>query len=274
MTRSLAVALNALGLYAIALVLAAAFAAQLLLGELPCPLCLLQRIQFALLAIGPILNVRFGPRPSHYAASLLVAAAGAAFAMRQILLHIMPGDPGYGSALLGYHYYTWAFIGFAVAIVATAIMLLFDRQFEDDGGTPAGRGQRVCAYRGVAGDRTHCRECDFNLARMRVGRLPRRSGRLRAAQGHALEFVDKDIQGPADATTGRSLRRCRRRPTSARRIARREYGRRDTPLPSCRQHVKLHAGRRWRRCHDRVRKQCAPCDRPHMARPHHGRQSR
>ncbi len=136
MTRSLAVALNALGLYAIALVLAAAFAAQLLLGELPCPLCLLQRIQFALLAIGPILNVRFGPRPSHYAASLLVAAGGAAFAMRQILLHIMPGDPGYGSALLGYHYYTWAFIGFAVAILATAVMLLFDRQFENDGGTP------------------------------------------------------------------------------------------------------------------------------------------
>ena len=63
------------------------------------------------------------------------AAAGAAFAMRQILLHIMPGDPGYGSALLGYHYYTWAFIGFAVAIIATAVMLLFDRQFEDDGAT-------------------------------------------------------------------------------------------------------------------------------------------
>jgi disulfide bond formation protein DsbB len=136
MTRSLAVALNAVGLYAVALVLATAFAAQLLLGELPCPLCLLQRIQFALLAIGPVLNIRFGPRPSHYAASLLVAAAGAAFAMRQILLHIMPGDPGYGSAVLGYHYYTWAFIGFAVAIVATAVMLLFDRQFADDGSTP------------------------------------------------------------------------------------------------------------------------------------------
>src|SRR6187455_882415 len=130
MSRSFAKTLNVIGLYAIAAVLAAAFAAQLLLNELPCPLCLLQRIQFAMLAVGPILNVRFGPRPSHYALSLLTAVAGAAFAMRQVLLHIMPGDPGYGSALLGYHYYTWAFIGFAVAIVLLAAILLFDRQFE------------------------------------------------------------------------------------------------------------------------------------------------
>src|SRR5262247_3118237 len=113
---------NALGLYAVALVLAVAFAAQLWLKELPCPLCLLQRIQFAMLAIGPILNIRFGPRPSHYAVSLLAAVAGAAFAMRQILLHIMPGDPGYGSALFGYHYYTWAFIGFAITIIALSVV--------------------------------------------------------------------------------------------------------------------------------------------------------
>ena len=52
------------------------------------------------------------------------------FPARQVLLHIMPGDAGYGSALLGYHYYTWAFIGFAVAIVLIAAMLLFDRQFD------------------------------------------------------------------------------------------------------------------------------------------------
>jgi len=136
MTRSYAITLNALGLYSIALVLVIAFAAQLLLSELPCPLCLLQRIQFAMLAVGPILNVRFGPRPSHYGISLLVAIAGAGFAARQILLHIMPGDPGYGSALLGYHYYTWAFIGFSAAILLLAVMLLFDRQFAMDEKAP------------------------------------------------------------------------------------------------------------------------------------------
>lgn len=132
MTRSLAITLNALSLYAVALVLTAAFGAQLVLHELPCPLCLLQRIQFAALAIGPILNIRFGPRPSHYALSLLAAAAGAAFSTRQVLLHIMPGDSGYGTALFGYHYYTLALIGFAVAIVLLAAILLFDRQFEED----------------------------------------------------------------------------------------------------------------------------------------------
>jgi disulfide bond formation protein DsbB len=141
MTRAFAVTLNALSLYALALLLSAAFAAQLLLHELPCPLCLLQRIQFTMLAIGPILNIRYGPRPSHYALSLLAAATGAAFSTRQILLHILPGDTGYGTALFGYHYYTLALIGFAAAIVLLAVILLSDRQFEPDGAAePAAPG--------------------------------------------------------------------------------------------------------------------------------------
>src|SRR3984893_18789183 len=142
MTQTRAIILNALSLYALALLLAAAFTAQLLLGELPCPLCLLQRIMFATLAVGPILNIRFGPRPSHYAMSLLAAVAGAVVSTRQVLLHIMPGDAGYGSALLGYHYYTWALIGFIAAIVLLAAILLFDRQVTDAG-----------AEQWVAGDR-------------------------------------------------------------------------------------------------------------------------
>ena len=132
MNRSIGVTVNALGLCGIALVLVAAFAGQILLGELPCPLCLLQRVLFAMLAIGPILNIRFGPHPSHYALSLFAAVVGATVSARQILLHIMPRDPGYGSALLGYHYYTWAFIAFAAAIVLIAIVLMFDDWLRDD----------------------------------------------------------------------------------------------------------------------------------------------
>src|ERR1700730_8234983 len=138
MNQTRAVTLNALSLYAVALVLAAAFAAQFMLHELPCPLCLLQRILFATLAVGPILNIRFGPRPSHYAMSLLAAAAGAVASTRQVLLHILPGDAGYGSALLGFHYYSWALIGFCAAIVLLAAILLVDRQFAGDGAALAG----------------------------------------------------------------------------------------------------------------------------------------
>jgi len=187
MTRSLALTLNAFGLYAVALVLAVAFAAQLLLDELPCPLCLLQRIQFAMLAVGPILNVRFGPRPSHYAVSLLAAIAGAAFAARQVLLHIMPGDAGYGSALLGYHYYSWAFIGFAVAIIALAAVLLFDEQFRDDGKPRARR--RVRARGRVAGDRAHRAERGFDALGMRLRRVSGQPAGLRTPQTRAVRLA-------------------------------------------------------------------------------------
>src|SRR5215467_12640908 len=131
MTRSLAVTLNALGLYAIALVLLVAFAAQLVLHELPCPLCLLQRIQFAMLAVGPILNLRFGPRTSHYAVSLFTALAGAAFAARQILLHVRPGARGAGWARLAYHYTGWASLGFPGPMGALGPILLSEKKLRE-----------------------------------------------------------------------------------------------------------------------------------------------
>jgi hypothetical protein len=77
---------------------------------------------------------------SLYAVALLAAAAGAAFSTRQILLHIMPGDTGYGSPLLGYHYYSWALIGFSAAIILLAAILMFDRQFDRDDAMPAAPG--------------------------------------------------------------------------------------------------------------------------------------
>ena len=189
MTQTRAITLNALSLYAVALVLAAAFAAQFILHELPCPLCLLQRILFAALAVGPILNIRFGPRPSHYAMSLLAAVAGAVASTRQVLLHIMPGDAGYGSALLGYHYYTWALLGFIAAIVLLAAILLFDRQFEEDkavlpatGGAFAQIAVWLVIALTAANVVTTLLECGF-------GACADNPRRVRAAQARRLAFL-------------------------------------------------------------------------------------
>ncbi|MEZ5157810.1 MAG: hypothetical protein R2687_03150 [Candidatus Nanopelagicales bacterium] len=51
-----------------------------------------------------------------------VAAAGALVSVRQILLHIKPGDPGYGEPVLGMHLYTWALITFYVVILFVAVV--------------------------------------------------------------------------------------------------------------------------------------------------------
>jgi disulfide bond formation protein DsbB len=167
MTSQRAIALNVLALYALAALLAAAFAAQFILGELPCPLCLLQRIMFALLAIGPILNIRFGPRPSHYALSLLAAVVGATVSTRQVLLHIMPGDPGFGTALFGYHYYTWALIGFIAAIVAVVAGAAVRPAIREAPRCSLG-AQRHRACCRLARDRPDGCERRLDLARMRL----------------------------------------------------------------------------------------------------------
>lgn len=145
MTPALSRTLNALGLLGISVVLAVAFFDQFVHGELPCPLCLLQRAGFVGVAVGLALNVRFGPRPSHYAMMILAAAVGCAVAVRQMLLHIGPGDAGFGAPFLGLHFYTWATIVFIAVILGSAAMLLFDRQFSFDLALPSWSGLAVLA---------------------------------------------------------------------------------------------------------------------------------
>lgn len=132
MTATLSRLLSALGLLAVSAVLVVAFADQLIYGDLPCPLCLLQRAAFAGAALGLALNVRFGPRPSHWAMVIVSAFCGALISGRQTLLHIVPGSGTYGDALFGMHFYTWAFVLFGAIILGSALMLLFDRQFAAD----------------------------------------------------------------------------------------------------------------------------------------------
>ena len=116
--------LNALGLLGCCAILLVAFGYQFARGELPCPLCLLQRAAFAASGVGFALNVRFGPRPSHYGIAILSAIAGAAVAARQVALHVVPGTGGYGATLFGLHFYTHALIAFMALIGAVGVLLL------------------------------------------------------------------------------------------------------------------------------------------------------
>ena len=50
---------------------------------------------------------------------------------RQVLLHILPGDPGYGAPVWGLHLYTWALVVFVVAFIGVGVMLLAEGQFRD-----------------------------------------------------------------------------------------------------------------------------------------------
>lgn len=118
--------LNILGLLGISAVLVVAFFYQLVLGELPCPLCLLQRAGFVAVGLGFLLNIRFGSSPAHYGLMLVSAVIGGGTALRQVLLHIRPGDPGYGSTFFGLHFYSWALASFAGVIFYAGLLLFLE----------------------------------------------------------------------------------------------------------------------------------------------------
>ena len=117
-------------------VLCGALFYQFIEGEFPCPLCLLQRMAMMAAAMGPmyvLLNREAKAQDSParvrfmrgYGMSIVAAVLGMAIAARQVLLHIMPGDPGYGSAVMGWHLYTWAVVVFAMVITVSGCTLFF-----------------------------------------------------------------------------------------------------------------------------------------------------
>lgn len=115
----------------------AMFYFQFALGELPCPLCILQRMGMMLSSLGPlyivIRSLRGTLAPADFMTGLGFAIVGAllgsAMSIRQILLHIMPGDPGYGTAIFGLHLYTWALVSFIVVLVFAGVLLTFGTEF-------------------------------------------------------------------------------------------------------------------------------------------------
>ena len=121
--------LNAIGMLAVSAVLAMAFYSQFTQNELPCPLCLLQRVATVAVLCGLMLNVVKGPKPDHYSIMIIGAFFGCAVSLRQISLHIVPGSGSYGAPFLGMHYYTWAFLVFALLIFGTAIIAAYSTQY-------------------------------------------------------------------------------------------------------------------------------------------------
>ena len=115
---------NQLSILAIVGILSYAFVDQIYFGELPCPLCLMQRIGFVLMGFAIVLNLRFGAPSSHYGWAIFSGLVGMMISLRQIFLHIAPGDPGYGSPFLGIHFYTWAFVGALGLLGGQAILLM------------------------------------------------------------------------------------------------------------------------------------------------------
>lgn len=121
-------ALNAIQLIGVSLILMVAFYYQLAMSELPCPLCLLQRLGLMGIGLGFLLNMRFSPRPSHYAVSIVFAVLLAVIALRQVSLHVT-GTGGYGSTVLGMHMYSWDVVVALIAVVYTALLMGVPHQY-------------------------------------------------------------------------------------------------------------------------------------------------
>ena len=121
-------------LWALSVPLLGAFWVQFVWKEAPCPLCLLQRMCMILAGLGLIwiltgdgLMNRAADRArwsQGFAIAVLAATLGLCISLRQILLHIAPDDPGFGTPILGYHLYSWAFGIFIAMLLCSGISLL------------------------------------------------------------------------------------------------------------------------------------------------------
>lgn len=105
--------------------------------ELPCPLCILQRMGMMLSSLGAIYVLVGALRgkltntgfTTGVGMAILGAMLGGMISFRQIELHMAPGDPGYGEAVFGLHLYTWAIITFGVVVLFSGFILMWGKEF-------------------------------------------------------------------------------------------------------------------------------------------------
>ena len=130
MIRSPAWALHHVYILGVVGVILGGFSFQIFYSELPCPLCMLQRMCMIAAAIPSAMALTNGCKPQYYGMSIVAALVGAAVSTRQILLHICNvEDPGYGTPILGTHAYTWALVVIVTVILVCAVNLMVPGQF-------------------------------------------------------------------------------------------------------------------------------------------------
>jgi disulfide bond formation protein DsbB len=129
-TTDLPVVLNHIFLLAmlavIAAILTGAMTLQFVYGELPCPLCLLERVALFGVCFGIILNFRHGFSYRNTGLSLLFAILLLIVSVRQTLLDIYP-RPGHayiGSAVFGLHMPVWSILIAVAILTAYAVKLI------------------------------------------------------------------------------------------------------------------------------------------------------
>jgi len=118
------------------LMLVGSVSAQLIIHDLPCPLCVMQRMSMAMTAFGPAYiivetlkgDINTEKYATGYGLSLVFSIFGMVSSVRQLLLHIAPNDPGFGPSVLGIHFYTWSLLTFIVVVGFVGINLIFAKQ--------------------------------------------------------------------------------------------------------------------------------------------------
>jgi disulfide bond formation protein DsbB len=119
----------------IAGILTAAMTLQYAYGELPCPLCLLERLALFGVCYGIMQTFRYGYSPQNTGISLLFAIFLLVVSERQSLLDIYP-RPGHayiGSAIFGLHMPVWSIVIALLLLIAFAAKLAIvggDRELE------------------------------------------------------------------------------------------------------------------------------------------------
>jgi len=132
-------------------VLLGAFWVQFAEQEYPCPLCILQRMAMMLAAMGAAFNLSVGIRVRHFGMSIVASVMGMIISTRQILMHIMPGDPGYGTPMFGMHLYSWAWVVFVSIIVACGLHLMASKDCAQEDIPPPPRSKFTWFVLGLFG---------------------------------------------------------------------------------------------------------------------------